>query len=218
LGNVLEDHHDASGLLYRRNRYYNPQTGRFTQEDPIGLAGGLNAYGFANGDPASFSDPYGLKVCFQGADYRRLADSTMTATGTTFSLDSSHCAENVQDADGKLSYVSRRFIELANDTVVIVSLEFGVGLTGGSGVGAGGVLYIDQNDVGGHYGTQWVSQGVCSGPPNAVWDLASIIAHEVGHGYGTYFTKNHQHEAVRWENEVHHGRHRPARSQSCHVK
>jgi RHS repeat-associated protein len=57
---VLEDHHDASGLLYRRNRYYNPQTGRFTQEDPIGLAGGMNAYGFANGDPASYADPYGL--------------------------------------------------------------------------------------------------------------------------------------------------------------
>jgi RHS repeat-associated protein len=63
LGNVLEDPHDASGLLYRRNRYYNPQTARFTQEDPIGLAGGMNAYGFANGDPATYSDPYGLKTC-----------------------------------------------------------------------------------------------------------------------------------------------------------
>jgi hypothetical protein len=32
----------------------------FTQEDPIGLAGGLNLYGFANGDPVNFSDPFGL--------------------------------------------------------------------------------------------------------------------------------------------------------------
>lgn len=31
-----------------------------TQEDPIGLAGGLNLYGFANGDPVNFSDPFGL--------------------------------------------------------------------------------------------------------------------------------------------------------------
>jgi RHS repeat-associated protein len=60
LGDVMEDHHDASGLLYRRNRYYNPQTGRFTQEDPIGLAGGMNVYGFADGDPATYADPYGL--------------------------------------------------------------------------------------------------------------------------------------------------------------
>jgi hypothetical protein len=32
----------------------------FTQEDPIGLAGGLNLYGFANGDPVNFRDPFGL--------------------------------------------------------------------------------------------------------------------------------------------------------------
>ncbi len=46
--------------MFRRNRYYDPATGRFTQEDPIGLAGGLNLYGFANGDPITFSDPFGL--------------------------------------------------------------------------------------------------------------------------------------------------------------
>ncbi len=32
----------------------------FTQEDPIGLAGGLNLYGFAGGDPINFYDPFGL--------------------------------------------------------------------------------------------------------------------------------------------------------------
>jgi RHS repeat-associated protein len=56
----MEDQQDASGLLYRRNRYYDPATGRFTQEDPIGLAGGLNLYGFAAGDPVTYGDPYGL--------------------------------------------------------------------------------------------------------------------------------------------------------------
>lgn len=59
-GSLTEDKADKSGGLYRRNRIYDPGTGRFTQEDPIGLAGGMNLYGFANGDPINFSDPFGL--------------------------------------------------------------------------------------------------------------------------------------------------------------
>jgi RHS repeat-associated protein len=59
-GSLMLDKADASGQLYRRNRYYDPATGRFTQEDPIGLAGGMNVYGFAGGDPVNFADPFGL--------------------------------------------------------------------------------------------------------------------------------------------------------------
>jgi len=61
MGHLLGNRRDASGQLYMRNRYYDPVQGRFTQEDPIGLAGGLNLYGFANGDPVTFSDPFGLQ-------------------------------------------------------------------------------------------------------------------------------------------------------------
>jgi RHS repeat-associated protein len=60
LGSLLENQQDASGLVYRRNRYYDPQKGQFTQIDPIGIAGGLNLYGYAGGDPVNFSDPFGL--------------------------------------------------------------------------------------------------------------------------------------------------------------
>ncbi|MEK9502035.1 RHS repeat-associated core domain-containing protein [Gaopeijia maritima] len=64
MGSLLQDQRDASGLLFRRNRYYDPATGQFTQQDPIGIAGGMNLYGFANGDPVNFSDPFGLcPVC-----------------------------------------------------------------------------------------------------------------------------------------------------------
>jgi RHS repeat-associated protein len=62
-GNLISGKTDGSGLQYMRNRYYDPRTGRFTQEDPIGLAGGLNLYGFASGDPVTFSDPFGLSDC-----------------------------------------------------------------------------------------------------------------------------------------------------------
>jgi RHS repeat-associated protein len=59
-GGLVDGMRDASGQMYMRNRYYDPVTGQFTQPDPIGLAGGLNSYGFAAGDPVSCSDPYGL--------------------------------------------------------------------------------------------------------------------------------------------------------------
>jgi RHS repeat-associated protein len=59
-GTLLEDKRDMSGALFRRERYVDPASGRFTQEDPIGIAGGLNLSGFADGDPVNYSDPFGL--------------------------------------------------------------------------------------------------------------------------------------------------------------
>jgi RHS repeat-associated protein len=59
-GSLLQDKREPNGLLYRRNRYLDPNAGRFTQPDPIGLAGGLNSYGYAAGDPVNYADPFGL--------------------------------------------------------------------------------------------------------------------------------------------------------------
>ncbi len=67
-GEVIGGQTDGSGYKYMRNRYYDSRSGRFTQEDPIGLAGGLNSYGFAKGDPVGFSDPFGL--CPPQSDWR----------------------------------------------------------------------------------------------------------------------------------------------------
>ena len=39
---------EETGLHYNFFRYYDPHIGRFTQQDPIGLAGGMNLYRFAN--------------------------------------------------------------------------------------------------------------------------------------------------------------------------
>lgn len=37
-----------------------PNDASFHETDPIGIAGGLNLYGFGGGDPVTYSDPYGL--------------------------------------------------------------------------------------------------------------------------------------------------------------
>jgi len=50
---------DNTGLYYYRARYYSPSQHRFISEDPIGLNGGINVYGYVAGDPISFSDPEG---------------------------------------------------------------------------------------------------------------------------------------------------------------
>ena len=59
---------DVISLYYMRNRWYDPETGRFMSEDPIGLAGGINQYTFANNDPVNGWDPYGLIPCTPEAE------------------------------------------------------------------------------------------------------------------------------------------------------
>ena len=49
-----------SGYHYNWHRYYDPNTGRYLTPDPIGLAGGLNGYGYAGQDPMGAVDPTGL--------------------------------------------------------------------------------------------------------------------------------------------------------------
>nr|WP_233978803.1 RHS repeat-associated core domain-containing protein [Pectobacterium versatile] len=50
---------DETGLHYNLFRYYDPTVGRFTTQDPIGLAGGINLYQYAP-NPIGWVDPLGL--------------------------------------------------------------------------------------------------------------------------------------------------------------
>jgi RHS repeat-associated protein len=61
---------DTNGLLFMRARYYNPYLCRFLNPDPLGFTGGLNFYAYADGNPITLLDPFGLgAVGERGANY-----------------------------------------------------------------------------------------------------------------------------------------------------
>ena len=51
---------DANGLLNMRARYYSPYLMRFLNADPVGFSGGSNWFAYADGNPISVLDPFGL--------------------------------------------------------------------------------------------------------------------------------------------------------------
>jgi RHS repeat-associated protein len=51
---------DSNGLLNMRARYYSPYLIRFLNADPIGFSGGSNWFAYADGNPISKNDPFGL--------------------------------------------------------------------------------------------------------------------------------------------------------------
>ena len=52
-------------MYYYRNRWYDPEIGRFISEDPVGFAGGdINLYSYVGNNPLNFIDPFGFWRCF----------------------------------------------------------------------------------------------------------------------------------------------------------
>ena len=51
-----------TNLHYNGYRDYDPQSGRYVESDPIGLAGGLNTYSYVNNQPHKYTDSSGLNA------------------------------------------------------------------------------------------------------------------------------------------------------------
>jgi RHS repeat-associated protein len=49
-----------TGLHYNWNRFYDPNTGRYVTEDPIGIKGGINLFSYISNNPINFNDFAGL--------------------------------------------------------------------------------------------------------------------------------------------------------------
>ncbi len=76
-----------TGLSYNYLRDYDPASGRYIESDPVGLAAGINTYGFELQNPLWYVDPLGLDVaiCSRPADLPfplNLFDHYWVKTGT----------------------------------------------------------------------------------------------------------------------------------------
>jgi len=80
-----------TALYYYRARYYDPTTGRFLSEDPIGFKGsGTNFYAYAHNSPVNLIDPSGLCAnksdtadCIQAALHSLFPAATSTVGDAT---------------------------------------------------------------------------------------------------------------------------------------
>jgi RHS repeat-associated protein len=199
-GSLSTGMRDASGQVYMRNRYYDPASGQFTQPDPVGLAGGLNSYGFAAGDPVNFSDPFGLKVCYKGtqAEVYRLRTATEAATGAQVHLDRNNCIRAIGNAMMPGLRGLRNRLELIHSR----PSEYDVGFRYSADTTWRGstcmnnmshfcpedqVVEIDEGDIGRKYPANYAGCyviGALGAGPKVTESLASIIAHELlGHAW-----------------------------------
>ncbi|SHL81454.1 RHS repeat-associated core domain-containing protein [Anaerocolumna jejuensis DSM 15929] len=93
-------YHDlSSGLYYNHFRYYDPEIGQYTQQDPIGLYGNNpTSYGYVH-NPNSWIDPFGLHEILKDIDI-------VVRGGQCSSASFINGSGVVQDALGKLSGIS----------------------------------------------------------------------------------------------------------------
>ena len=80
---------DATGLHYNRFRYYSPELGRYLESDPVGIAGGLNLYGYC-----CDSNP------LRDVDLRGLTQNCPRRRGEDGASEEGADAEQATNADG----------------------------------------------------------------------------------------------------------------------
>ncbi len=74
---------EETELYYNYFRDYDPKIGRYVQSDPIGLAGGVNTYGYVSGNPVNRFDPFGLKECGCKSAWQNWKDEFKSNWNTT---------------------------------------------------------------------------------------------------------------------------------------
>jgi RHS repeat-associated protein len=89
-----------TGLYYDRARYYDPTSGHFISEDPVGFHAGIDFYNYVGNDPAQWIDPYGLDKCKKSCGLKKPPEYNVSGTirgGTSFSWSAEFLNDDTHD-------------------------------------------------------------------------------------------------------------------------
>jgi RHS repeat-associated protein len=142
-------------FYYMRARWYEPKSGRFLSEDPVGLQGGINPYVYVHNDPVNSTDPLGTEACPPGTTAWREVSDLEIAPGLT---------------------IEGRYMECrgAGGHVVYISMDSYTGPAPGDGNVAWG-LQGEANPIGGRPAAEYVGAGALAP------DWAQCMANAAGY-------------------------------------
>ena len=178
--------HDASGYIYARDRYLDPNTGRWLQPDRIGLQDGPNLYQYAHGAPTLFTDPLGNFSVFQFANACPSPDFKWQAEEATMGLFAvmrmnpvvTWYTENGSRGEIELGELAEAAIARAvnEDTNFPVEFADNVGVPEGCGATEFQTIIVDP---------RYARGSACADPSGTHW-LATVLLHEAMHiGWNT---------------------------------
>ena len=116
----------VTGLYYNYRRDYDAASGRYIQVDPIGLAGGINPYLYANGSPWAYVDPLGLYAW--GDPLPDWIVDFSAGLGDTVSFGATRWLRRKLGSDGVVNICSGAY---SGGEWAGVGLSIGTGLAGG---------------------------------------------------------------------------------------
>jgi len=163
------------GLFYNYHRYYEPQTGRYFTPDPIGLAGGLNLYGYTANNPVNFIDPLGLWGVGVGGAFGGFDIST-----TIYNSDRGWFPNSSPELSVSTTVVGGGFqIQWGKNDPEMTFVGMGLGKYLGFDVGPG----PGSKGIGGH-----INIGVSLGSPLSVGTSLEHFAKKVSEAIGDFVT------------------------------
>lgn len=112
----------ATGYLYYRYRLYDPEQGRFINQDPIGLLGGNNRYAYVEANPLYYCDGLGLSGGLFGSLHDRIYSSDISIYGSSSD-------DGINLAAVALNQAKHDPIAALNETGIIATQAVTTGLT-----------------------------------------------------------------------------------------